>query len=100
MMRNRRYSELARLETHEERFRYLSLGGVVGTSTFGFDRWINQRFYRSREWRQARNAVIVRDNGCDLGIDGYEIHGGIIIHHMNPVSKVCLLYTSPSPRDS
>ena len=91
MMRNRRYSELARLETHEERFRYLSLGGVVGTSTFGFDRWINQRFYRSREWRQARNAVIVRDNGCDLGIDGYEIHGGIIIHHMNPVSKVDIL---------
>ena len=91
MMRNRRYSELARLETHEERFQYLSLGGFVGTSTFGFDRWINQRFYRSREWRQARNAVIVRDNGCDLGIEGYEIHGGIIIHHMNPVSKADIL---------
>ena len=95
-MRNRRYSELCRLETHEERFQYLSLGGVVGTSTFGFDRWINQRFYRSREWISARNAVIVRDNGCDLGIEGYEIHGGIIIHHMNPVTKVDILEGDPS----
>jgi hypothetical protein len=90
-MKTRSYSELARLETFEQRFEYLSLGGSVGTSTFGFDRWINQRFYRSREWRRARNEVIVRDNGCDLGIEGYEIHAGIVIHHMNPVRKSDIL---------
>lgn len=81
------YRELRRIETFEDRFRYLSLGGVVGESTFGFDRWINQRFYRSREWKQARDYVIVRDNGCDLGIEGYEIHSRLLIHHMNPISS-------------
>jgi hypothetical protein len=95
-MRIRRYSELVRLETHEERFQYLSLGGVVGTATFGFDRWINQRFYRSREWGWARRDVIARDLGCDLGVEGYEIHSGIIIHHMNPVAKVDILEGDPS----
>lgn len=69
----------------EERFRYLSLRGEVGVSTFGFDRYLNQRFYTSREWRQLRDHVIVRDNGCDLGIEGYEIHDKILVHHMNPV---------------
>jgi hypothetical protein len=73
-VRMRTYSELSRLPTFEERFRYLDLRGQVGDTTFGFDRWINQRFYRSREWRYIRNHVIARDLGCDLGVDGYEIH--------------------------
>jgi hypothetical protein len=81
----RSYSELRRLDTFEERFRYLSLRGQVGEATFGFDRWINQEFYRSREWRDARNYVITRDNGCDLGIEGYDIHRNLHIHHMNPM---------------
>lgn len=81
----RKYSDLRRLETFEDRFRYLSLKGEVGEATFGFDRWINQAFYRSREWRRLRHDVILRDNGCDLGVDGYEIHGSILIHHMNPI---------------
>lgn len=81
------YSELSQLETFEERFNYLKLGGVVGRDTFGFDRIFNQKFYRSEEWKQARDFVIVRDNGCDLGIEGHEIFGNrIIIHHMNPIS--------------
>ena len=78
-------TELERLKTFEERFEYLSLRGVVGESTFGFDRHINQAFYRSRQWRQIRRDVIVLDNGCDLGIEGYEIHDRVIIHHMNPM---------------
>lgn len=85
-MRSRSYSELRRIQTFEERFDYLSLKGVVGETTFGFDRWINQQFYTSREWHQVRYAVIARDNGCDLGIPGYEISVQILIHHMNPVT--------------
>jgi hypothetical protein len=85
-MKNRTYSELSQLETFEERFKYLELKGVLGYVTFGFDRWINQRFYKSPEWQMVRNAVIVRDHGCDLGIPGYEIHSGLIVHHMNPLS--------------
>jgi hypothetical protein len=81
----RSYQELRRIDGFEERFRYLSIKGEVGVSTFGYDRWLNQRFYTSREWRQLRDHVIVRDNGCDLGIDGYEIHDKILVHHMNPV---------------
>lgn len=86
MSRIRTYSELRRLHTFEERFDYLELKGSVGESTFGFDRWLNQRFYTSREWRWARNFVISRDNGCDLGVPGYEIHSGAMVHHMNPMS--------------
>lgn len=85
-MANRTYSELRRLETFEERYRYLALRGRVGESTFGFDRWANQAFYKSREWRQARDGVIVRDNGCDLGVKGYDIHHGLFIHHLNPIT--------------
>lgn len=84
-MRTRRYSELRRIDSFEERFRYLSLAGQVGEATFGFDRYMNQMFYRSREWKLVRHQVIVRDNGCDLGIEGYEIHGRLLIHHMNPL---------------
>ena len=82
----RTYSELIQLPTFEERFEYLRLDGIVGRDTFGFDRYLNQQFYRSSEWKRIRNQVIVRDNGCDLGIDDYEIHGRILIHHMNPIS--------------
>ena len=81
----RTYSELIQYSTFEERFKYLSLKGQVGEETYGFDRWINQKFYRSREWKQIRNLIIVRDSGCDLGISGREILEHIIIHHMNPI---------------
>lgn len=81
----RRYSELRRLRTFEDRFEYLSLKGSVGRSTFGFDRYLNQRFYTSREWRLVRNQVIARDEGLDLGVEGYEIYDKVIIHHMNPM---------------
>lgn len=84
-MRVRSYSELVRLETFEERYEYLRLDGVVGRSTFGFDRYMNQQFYTSREWRDVRQEVIARDLGNDLAIDGYEIHARIVIHHMNPM---------------
>jgi hypothetical protein len=85
-MKTRTYSELRRLETFEERFFYLELKGTLGASTFGFDRWVNQRFYKSREWLSTREQVIVRDNGCDLGIPGFEIYSGLLVHHMNPIS--------------
>jgi hypothetical protein len=80
------YSELRRIDTFEERYHYLALRGVVGDSTFGFDRYINQQFYTSRQWRQLRHHIIARDNGCDLGVEGYEIHARLIIHHMNPLT--------------
>lgn len=79
------YSELIRYDTFDDRFEYLRLHGDVGRSTFGFDRWINQQFYRSREWKHCREFVIVRDDGCDLGVSGYEIHGELLVHHINPI---------------
>ena len=82
----RTYSELILLPTFEERFKYLQLNGRVGDDTFGFDRYINQKFYRSAEWKRIRDYIIIRDNGCDLAVDGYEIHGRILIHHMNPIT--------------
>lgn len=81
----RTYSELYNLLYFEERFEYLKLNGEIGRATFGFDRYINQKFYASYEWKRARRDVILRDNGCDLGIPGYEINGGLLIHHMNPI---------------
>jgi hypothetical protein len=90
-MKTRRYSQLRLLTTFEERFEYLNLQGFVGEQTFGFDRWMNQQFYRSREWKLARNEVIVRDNGCDLGVPGYDIHRGLLVHHMNPLSELDLV---------
>lgn len=92
----RTYSELIRLTTFNERFRYLQLKGHVGMETFGIDRYINQRFYKSVEWKRVRDFVIVRDNGCDLGIDGHEIYGRIIIHHMNPMSMNDIKYSMDS----
>lgn len=80
------YSELSKLKTFRERFDYLKLDGTVGDETFGFDRYLNQRFYKSLEWRRIRDLVIVRDNGCDLGVYGYEIYGKVLIHHINPIT--------------
>lgn len=82
----RTYSELALLTSLDERFEYLSLRGSVGAETFGSDRYVNQAFYRSQEWKRIRQLVIARDEGCDLGIPGYEIYDRIIIHHMNPMT--------------
>ncbi|WP_368361662.1 hypothetical protein [Ruminococcus sp. RTP21484sp1_RTP21281st1_A2_RTP21281_210402] len=82
----RTYSELIKLKTFKDRFEYLKLDGIVGEETFGFDRYMNQIFYKSNEWASVRREVIIRDNGCDLGVDGYEIHGKILIHHMNPIN--------------
>ena len=79
------YSELMLLPTFEERYRYLRLAGRVGEDTFGFDRWLNQKFYRSAEWKRVRDIVIIRDNGCDLGIEDRMIPGKVLIHHMNPI---------------
>lgn len=82
----RTYSEMSRFETFEDRYDYLKLKSSVGTATFGFDRYINQRFYRSTQWKQVRNHVIARDLGLDLGVEGYEIYDRILIHHMNPMA--------------
>ena len=86
-MRTRTYSDLVQHETFEERYEYLRLGGQVGHATFGFDRWINQQFYATRDWERARNFVITRDLGCDLGVAGYDIQSGLLVHHMNPISR-------------
>lgn len=88
------YSELIRIPTFEERYRYLRIGGKVGAETFGFDRYLNQMFYQTDEWRSIRNFVIVRDSGCDLGILDREIQGLILVHHMNPISKEDILRRS------
>lgn len=93
------YSELRRIESFEDRFRYLALRGEVGRSTFGFDRYINQKFYTSSEWRHIRNQIIVRDNGCDLGVAGYEIHDRIYIHHLKPMTIVDIRYADESMLD-
>lgn len=82
----RTYRELSRLKTFDERFEYLKLNGFVGEETFGYDRYLNQMLYKSPEWRSLRRDIIIRDNGCDLGLEGYDIQGMIIVHHMNPIS--------------
>lgn len=90
----RTYSELITLPTFIERYRYLKLSGRVGEDTFGFDRYLNQVFYQSKEWRSIRDYVITRDNGCDLGMVGHEIYGRILIHHMNPITADDILKRS------
>lgn len=85
-MMNKSYKELSKLPTFEERYEYLKLGGTVGRSTFGFERYLNQNFYRSTEWRKFRNGILVRDNCLDLGIEGMEIVGRVIVHHINPIT--------------
>lgn len=79
------YKELIRIPTFNERFEYLKLGGLVGDPTFGFERYMNQMLYTSSKWRRLRNQIIIRDNGCDLGLEGYEIPEKIFVHHMNPI---------------
>lgn len=86
MTKLRSYSELRRISDFKERFEYLALRGVVGDRTFGFDRYMNQKFYTSRQWRSVRDQVIVRDQGCDLSMAGFEIHSRLYIHHMNPMT--------------
>lgn len=86
MNTSRRYSELIKLPTLEERFEYLKLPGKVGAATFGGDRYLNQAFYRSQKWRSFRNKIILRDEGCDMGLEGYPIAKGIIVHHLNPLT--------------
>jgi len=88
------YSELCQLDTFEERYRYLRLNGSVGNATFGFDRWLNQRFYKDPEWISLRRDIIIRDLGCDLGISDREICGPIMVHHMNPITKEDIIYRS------
>lgn len=85
-LRTRKFSELRKLKSFKERYDYLKLGGEVGLATFGADRYLNQSFYRSKEWKRVRDQVIVRDNGCDLGVEGYQIYDRIYIHHMNPIT--------------
>lgn len=91
----RSYSEMRKLSEFEDRFEYLSLGGTVGDRTFGSKRHLNQSFYTSADWRRARNVVIARDMGCDLGVPGREIHGRIYIHHINPLRPEDFLNASP-----
>jgi len=80
------YTELRRLKSFEERYRYLRLSANVGDNTFGYDRYLNQMLYSSKKWLNIRDGIIIRDLGCDLGIEDYEIHGKIIVHHMNPIT--------------
>lgn len=97
--RIRRYSSLCAIQGFRDRFTYLALRGQVGEATFGYDRIFNQKFYTSREWRDLRYHVIARDNGCDLGVEGYDIHDRIIIHHMNPMTLQDLAHGDSSILD-
>lgn len=90
-MSNRTYTDLMKRTSLLSRFRYLSLGGFVGEETFGHERYLNQRFYQSQEWRSVRDQVIIRDGGRDLGLEGHEIHSSAFVHHMNPISRDDLL---------
>lgn len=95
MMSTRSYSELLTFPSFEERFHYLEIGGVIGERSFGGNRYLNQRLYQSREWRRLRDSIIVRDNGCDLGVPGYELRWKITIHHLNPISEKDLIDANP-----
>ena len=90
----RTYTELTKIRTFRERFEYLKLDGLVGEETFGFERYLNQQFYHSLEWRRIRDRVIARDLGCDLAMEGYEIHEPILIHHMNPITVVDIRHST------
>lgn len=93
------YDALILLDTIEDRYNYLRIGGGVGRDTFGFDRYLNQGFYQSMEWKRVRDEVISRDNGCDLGLEGYEINGRILIHHMNPIQPDQIKFFDPDILD-
>lgn len=96
---NRSYSELIKLSTFEERYEYLRLGGRVGKETFGYDRYLNQILYTSDDWRSFRHPIIIRDNGCDLGCEGFELHSRIIVHHINPITVEDVINRSPKVFD-
>lgn len=96
---DRTYSGLLQRDTFLGRFRYLVLSGIVGDETFGFERGLNQAFYASREWKQARDVAIVRDEGCDLGIPGYEIYDKVLVHHMNPIAPSDLIHLTPAAEE-
>jgi hypothetical protein len=98
-MRIRTYSELSKLDTFADRFKYLAVRSSVGMSTFGFERYLNQRFYTSSEWRKLRSHVIVRDNACDLGVLGHDIFEKVIIHHMNPMAVDDIVHSNDSILD-
>lgn len=89
------YSELSKLKTFEERYEYLKESGGVGVETFGFDRYANQALYNSREWKRARDAVIIRDGGCDLGIEGRDIPQNVLVHHINPITMEQVINRDP-----
>ena len=95
----RTYSELSKLKTFEDRFQYLRLDGIVGEETFGFDRYLNQILYQSDEWKRRRRDIIIRDNGCDLGFEGFEVHGRILIHHINPITVDDIVNRNPKVFD-
>lgn len=95
MRHDKTYSDLLRLETFEDRFKYLEIGGRIGIESFGYDRYLNQIFYSSYEWLKVRDKVIIRDNGMDLGVDGYPINGKIIVHHINPITIDDVLERNP-----
>lgn len=95
MTYSRRYSDLKKLQTFEDRFEYLNLHGAVGIDTFGFDRYLNQQLYRSKEWKRFRQQIILRDNGCDLGIEGREIEKYAYIHHINPITPQDIINHDP-----
>lgn len=99
LMMSRSYSELITLSTYEDRFNYLKLNGRVGKDTFGYDRYIYQNFLKSDIWLRFRDSIIIRDNGCDLGIPGREIYGPIEVHHINPVTLEDILNMSPKVLD-
>ena len=92
---NRTYRECMQLQTFQERYRYLQIGGRVGKETFGFDRYLNQMLYRTPEWKRFRRDMIVRDNGCDLGCEGYEIYGNVLVHHINPITVEDVINRNP-----
>lgn len=91
----RTYRECIQLSTFQERYRYLQIGGQVGKETFGFDRYLNQMLYRTPEWKRFRRDMIVRDNGCDLGCEGYEIYGNVLVHHINPITVEDVINQNP-----
>ena len=91
----RTYRECIQLSTFQERYRYLQIGGQVGKETFGFDRYLNQMLYRTQEWKRFRREMILRDNGCDLGCEGYEIYGNVLVHHINPITVEDVINQNP-----
>ena len=99
-MNIRTYSELITIPTFEERYNYLKLNGIVGKETFGYDRYLNQLLYRSSDWRSFRDRIIIRDNGCDLACEGFELQSRIIIHHIDPITVEDIINKHPKVFDS